>query len=367
MTTQLKPPHRVLMLLEDWCIGGTEEYVSRLADYLRRRESFEVYIVVLRRWDANLLPKAADAADAVYCLGGSLSERLRKLHRLTRRLAPDVCHCHLYSSLLPVTLLLRALRVPRIVTTLHMPVTAWNWRRRMSTRLAAALVDRVVCNSSAVAQSLDHSHPDGQRKSIVVPPPFSPFQTALPTAREVASPFVVSGCGRLSPEKDWQTLLHAFSKLHSQVDGPVRLVLVGNGPLEETLRRLAAELGIGDFVTFTGAVAHPEAMAMLRQSDVSVLPSRFEGLGMAAIEAMQCGVPTITADFEASADFIEHNVTGHRFPRGDSESLADLLLWHYRNPKDSRAMGRRGQDAVAKQYSEENTFARYPSVYLEKA
>ncbi|MBN2023858.1 MAG: glycosyltransferase family 4 protein [Pirellulales bacterium] len=365
---QTKTPHRVLMLLEDWRAGGTEEYVSQLARYLRRRESFEVFLVVLRRWESDLLPEAAEAADAVFCLGGSLPERLNKLHRLIGRLVPDVCHCHLYSSLLPVTLLLRWLRVPRIITTLHMPVTAWNWRRRMTTRLAASLADQVVCNSPVVARSLDVKCFGQGKKTTIVPPPFLPFQTApLPEARETASAFIVCGCGRLAPEKDWPTLLRAFSILRSCVAGPVQLALVGGGPLEKSLRRLAVELGIGQFVAFMGAVAHNEALAALRKSDVSVLPSRFEGLGMAALEAMQCGVPTITADFPASADFIEHDVTGHRFPRGDSKSLADLLLWHYRNPEDSRAMGRRGQEAVIRQYSEDGTFAQYPSVYLEKA
>jgi len=93
------------------------------------------------------------------------------------------------------------------------------------------------------------------------------------------------------------------------------------------------------------------------------LPSHFEGLGMVALEAMQCGIPTITADFEASADFIENGITGHRFARGDWCALAELLFWHYSHSNESHQIGKQGQQLVLEKYSEENTFKKYIKLY----
>jgi len=356
------------MLLECWQTGGTERYVGRLGHFLKDNGRFDLFVALLGDAEELELCEARQWATGVYPLGRTRGESLWRLPRLVRELRPDVCHCHLYTSLLPATLILRALRVPRLVTTFHMPLSAWNRRHRLMWRAAAGLAHHVVCNSWTVARSFGPGRAARRLKAAVVPPPFpqapAPERQITPTP---TSAFTVCGCGRLSPEKDWPTLLRAFAALEPEVDRPTELVLLGHGPLEEEIRGLASQLGIAEHVRMPGRVDHPTVIETLRRCDVSVLPSRFEGLGMAALEAMQYGVPTITADFEASYDFLEDGVTGHRFPHGNWKRLQALLAWHCQHPDQSRAMGLRGQQSLLKTFSEENTFRKYLNVYSSES
>lgn len=96
-----------------------------------------------------------------------------------------------------------------------------------------------------------------------------------------------------------------------------------------------------------------------------VLPSRFEGFGMAAVEAMSLGVPTITSDFPASNEFIEHGVTGHQFPIGDTDALAELIVWHLQYPDQSKAIGRSGQQFAQDHYQPERIAKIHLDLYVD--
>lgn len=356
------------MILEGWYTGGTEEYVAQLSRYLAGNSAWESHLVILGGHQEKHLTKALGSATAVYCIDKPLRASLVALRRIVRRIKPEVCHCHLYTKLLPVTLLLRALRVPRLVTTLHVPLTQWNLRHRTMWRAAAALAHQLVGVSTDVLISLGRIDAGRYHGEHVVPPPFSaPVPTSPPGPRVESPTFTVTGCGRLAVQKDWPTMLRALAGFRSLVDKPVRFVHFGDGPLEDDFRATVAALGIQDCVEMMGRVAHDEVLAAVSRSDLFVLPSIFEGLGMAALEAMQCGVPTVTADFGSSYDFIKHGVTGHQFRRGDWEQLRDLLLWHHDHPGQSREIGRRGQQFVLERFSEENTFGQYLDIYADRA
>ncbi len=354
--------YRVLMLLEDWNAGGTEQYVTGLTRYLKKHEDCEIHLVLLRAAAIEPSSHLLELFAGVHCLN---SAGFIALKRLIAQLDPDVCHCHLYTSLLPATLALRACRVRRLVTTFHMPLSAWSLRHRLMWRAASALADQSVYGSETTARSMAASKGKHGRKICVIPPPVPKVPvrcTSVASTR--ARAFTVCGCGRLATEKDWPTLIRAFSEVRQRFDQSSRLVLLGNGPLEHELRALVDRLGISESIDMPGAVSHDAVLEAFQRSSVFVLPSRFEGFGVVAIEAMQCGVPTITSDFEASGEYIEHGVTGHCFARGDVPALRDLLLWHGDHPDDSRAMGRRGREFVGAQYSEEATFACQMSAYL---
>jgi glycosyltransferase involved in cell wall biosynthesis len=99
--------------------------------------------------------------------------------------------------------------------------------------------------------------------------------------------------GRLSPEKGLDTLFHALAELLR----PWRLIVVGSGPEDVHLKRLAETLGILPRIRFVGAVADPSPY--LRQADVFCFPSLHEGQGMALIEAGMSRVPAISSDLPA--------------------------------------------------------------------
>ncbi|BDR53861.1 putative glycosyltransferase EpsF [Bombiscardovia nodaiensis] len=104
---------------------------------------------------------------------------------------------------------------------------------------------------------------------------------------------VIGNVGRLSKEKNHLFLLQTFQQIHQRNPNSA-LLLVGGGPLQESLARKVHELGLSDSVHFTGSV--PDVWSYLQAMDVFVFPSSFEGLGMSVIEAQAAGLPCIVSD-----------------------------------------------------------------------
>jgi glycosyltransferase involved in cell wall biosynthesis len=141
------------------------------------------------------------------------------------------------------------------------------------------------------------------------------------TAVSWSAPTIIN-VGRLIEQKDQQTLIRAFAKVRSH--RPCRLVILGEGEKRATLTALAKALGVGMDVLMPGFVANP--FSWIKKSAVFVLSSRFEGLANVLIEAMQCGVPVISADCPSGpAEILEDGQWGKLFPPGDVDALASAI------------------------------------------
>ena len=129
--------------------------------------------------------------------------------------------------------------------------------------------------------------------------------------------------GRLSHRKGVPELLQALAspsmKLH-----PWRAVLAGDGPLD-AFRKLAADLGILDRVSFPGWLDEAGVSALCADADVLVLPSHAEGLAMSVLEGLSHGLAVITTPVGAHTEVIEPGVSGLFVPPGDVPALADAL------------------------------------------
>lgn len=362
----------ILMVLESWGKGGTESFVRQLVDWLADNTDLRISVCLLkagataRQAAVQALP-IAERDVHVLGAGNAVSVFLRFL-RLLRRLRPDVCHLHLYSSLLPAVVASRCARAPCIVTTLHMPLWNWSPRHRLAWRLAVAMSHKVTGNSSATLRSAGRQ--PGSKGTHLVPPPL-PTELLHASSRAIGShdvqandsSWTISGIGRLSREKCWDTLLRALHLLETDNPGAWRLGLFGDGPEREVLEKLAESLGIAAIVRFEGFLPFNQLVDGLSDCDISVLPSRFEGLGMAAIEAMALGIPTVTSDFDASADFIKPGVTGRTFPRGDAKALARLLERYRSHPEEAAAIAERGRSFVRKRFNPDRVFSPVLTAY----
>lgn len=131
---------------------------------------------------------------------------------------------------------------------------------------------------------------------------------------------VLISVGRLAPEKNWDTLLRAFARVHAQRP-KLRLVLIGDGPAKETLEALAAELGFAEHVTFTGALPFDEVPCYLKAADVFAFASVTETQGLVTIEAMAAGLPIVAVDGSGTRDIVEHGKQGF-LVENDAEALA---------------------------------------------
>lgn len=133
--------------------------------------------------------------------------------------------------------------------------------------------------------------------------------------------WIIGNVGRLHPDKDQTTLLHGFAAALPGLPANSQLVILGIGRLEQELKAMARELGIGDRVLFLGQV--PEARRFFRAFDVFALTSDHEPFGMVLLEAMAAGLPLLATACGGAREVVEG--VGILFPLGDTERLAQGL------------------------------------------
>jgi glycosyltransferase involved in cell wall biosynthesis len=142
-------------------------------------------------------------------------------------------------------------------------------------------------------------------------------------------PPVILAAGRLTPAKDYPTLLRAFAKVRNKHD--CRLIVLGEGELRSVLEALVDELGIGDSVQFPGFSDNPSAW--MRKASLFVLSSAWEGLPSVLIEAMACGTQVVSTDCHSGPhEILEGGRWGRLVLVGDSDALASAIGAELRVP-----------------------------------
>jgi glycosyltransferase involved in cell wall biosynthesis len=130
-------------------------------------------------------------------------------------------------------------------------------------------------------------------------------------------------CAKFLARKRPQDALRAFARANVPNS---YLVMVGDGPLGDSLKSEAEQLGITSRVRFPGLVKYSRLPEAYAASDVLVFPSEHEPYGLPVNEAMICGIPAIVSDrVGAGFDLVEHGKTGFVYPSGDVDGLASIL------------------------------------------
>jgi glycosyltransferase involved in cell wall biosynthesis len=177
-----------------------------------------------------------------------------------------------------------------------------------------------------------------------------------------AEAFVVGIVARLSAQKAHHVLFEAFAILRRSRP-QARLVVVGGGPREQELRALAAGLGLGDTVQFTGILR--DVPDVLPAFDVSCLSSVHEGVPMAVIESMASGIPVVATDCGALSDMVVDGVNGYLVPVRDAQALADRLGRLADDPLLRRRLGTAAREHVEEHHRIEQTARGYETLLLD--
>ena len=148
---------------------------------------------------------------------------------------------------------------------------------------------------------------------------------------------VLMCCAKFLPRKRPHDILEAFAQANVPNS---HLLMVGDGPLADSLKTGANRLGVGDRVHFPGLVKYSALPEHYVASDALILASEHEPYGLPVNEAMVCGVPAIVSDrVGAGYDLVEHGKTGLVYPCGDVDALAGLLSEALRDSDTLRRMG----------------------------
>jgi glycosyltransferase involved in cell wall biosynthesis len=177
-------------------------------------------------------------------------------------------------------------------------------------------------------------------------------------ARPEQSPVRICSVARFDDPKDHRTLLEALALLREQ---PWQLDLVGDGPEEEAMRRLARETGLAERVEFHGYLEDPSGV--FSQSQVFVLSSRSEAFPRSILEALRAGLPVVASDVGGVSEAIANGVTGLLVPAGNPPDLASALRRLLESRTLRQTMGAAARAAYEQSYRLEVMTNRTLTVY----
>ena len=163
---------------------------------------------------------------------------------------------------------------------------------------------------------------------------------------------VIANVGRLHPDKDQATLLKGFAAALPQLPPGSLLVIIGSGPLEQTLKTLAEQLGISASVRFLGQV--PEARRYFTAFDLFVLSSDHEPFGMVLLEAMAARVPVLATDCGGAPEVVGQ--AEQLFPLGAPRLLAEKLcpLFSEKGAAHRKKMAEEGMQRLHQSFTDES-------------
>lgn len=192
---------------------------------------------------------------------------------------------------------------------------------------------------------------------------FSPgVPSNIPKLLRGGDPVVGVVCA-LRPEKDLPTLIRAFAVLHEQRPQS-RLLIVGSGPEESDLKRIAEELGLTQATLFSPLTA--DVVPWLRLLDIFVLPSISEALSNALIEAMACEVCAIASRVGGNPELIGSDNRGFLFEARNSDQLGALLLRLAENPGLRRAKAAEARSWIVANMSIANAARNMAAIYEQR-
>jgi sugar transferase (PEP-CTERM/EpsH1 system associated) len=338
-------------------IGGQEKLLVEFARHADR-DRFDLAFVSLEQRGALAdeieslgWPVVALEASTGFHPGLSL-----KLAREFRHLRADVVHTHNDRPLIYGAPAARLARVPVAIHTKHGRAGGNSPRQRMLIRCAARLCDAFVCVSEDCRMLAEQQGvPRNRLRTFWNGIDTQRFSFQTPSSD---GPAVI--VGRLCPEKDMGTLLHAMKHLVASAPG-FRLRIAGDGPCRAELERLTDELGLRGQVTFLGMVR--DVPALLRQASMYVLSSISEGVSLTLLEAMATGLPVVATRVGGTPEVITDGETGLLVPAQDPRALADAMRRVHQDSALSSRLGANGRASVEQNFDIRAMVSCYEALY----
>ena len=288
--------------------------------------------------------------------------RLGQAFAMARELPSDVRHLHVHYLHTPASVVrYAALLTGRTWTFSAHAKDIWttpDWEKRE--KMAEALWG-VTCTQQGAAHLQGLSGPE--RVALVYHGldlsrfPAPPESRPVRDGSDPADPVRIVSVGRAVAKKGYGDLIKALASLPAGLHW--RFAHVGGGDLLNALKAQAEQAGIADRVAFLGSKAQPDIVALLREADLFVLPSKEarsgdrDGLPNVLMEAASQKLPILATDFAGIPEFIRDVQEGRLVPPGDWEALSNALNLLARDPEERRRFGEAAFERLRRDFSME--------------
>lgn len=300
---------RAAFLIPSDRMGGAERIVRMVAIEAAKSSLFDQVDIFVLCWNKSGTLNAIESYDKVSIHYTEATNELRGVFPMMRLLMRHHYSLVFSSSthlnaLLSMMRVLNLLRTDRLVTRESTVIFERKFGLRgilfRSFYLFYGGQDLVVCQTERMRQSLSrHVRRGIRRLMITLPNPidfdrvnegkFAPVPTSISEIPKERKKLV--WCGRLMPVKSPDRAIEVLQLLHSSGDVLMHLVIVGEGPLRQSLEEKADALGLSDFVTFAGYQANP--VEFMKHCDIGILTSDIEGFPNVVLEMLASGIRTV--------------------------------------------------------------------------
>ena len=334
---------KICMLMLARGFGGAERFYVDLSNGLARR-GHEVMTISNVRSEATLRLEVRDNlhSKSVPVLGPWDQLASRRILKLIKDFAPDVIQTSLARAAHLAGPAARKLNIPLVAHTHDFVDLKYFQNVAVFTPATRAQRDYLM-SQNIVARKIE------------LIPNFSCFSpvTEVRCKREVTK---IVAHGRFVHKKGFDLLLRSFSQI---ADAHIHLYIAGDGAERQRLMALATALNLGDRVSFIGW--QDNIRSFLLQGDLFVLPSRYEPFGIAALEAMACGIPIIATKCHGPVEILNNDSVW--LCEAHEDALTDALKMAINDPDGRQQRAQQAWISFREHYAADKVVPKFESLY----
>ena len=350
---------KIAIVLKNLTRGGAEKQSILLARVLAN--DYDIHYMILNGHKVNenyLALLRSDNRIAVHSFTGNLILRTKQFYDCMRELSPYAIFSYLTMANLIAAAVGRLCGCARIYTGLRNARLPW----------LKLVADRFVCNhlaTCAISNSISGIEHFASRGFL------TEKMAAISNCYENITPYThktpheeirIITVGRFVKQKDYKTAIKAIAALNCQPK--IRFTIIGFGELEPQIRKWVREEGIDNI---TEIMINPDNIpTILRDADIYISTSLFEGMSNAIMEAMNADLPIVCTNVGDNNKLVIEGLNGYICPVGDWKELADRTRYLILHDEDRVAFGRKSKEILERNYDVEIFRAKYIKLLQDK-
>lgn len=368
----------ILYFINSLNVGGAERCLVSLIKKINRQK-FNVIVCCMRK-TGELISEVEKLGIPVITLGYRPFNpvSIYRLSNIIREVKADIVHTQLYEADIIGRLAAKIAQVPVVISSIQ-NIHWWKSDHKLAPRIKAA-IDRITVNYCtakviAVSDAVKEFHIKqvgyNSRKVTVLYNTINLDEFTLPgnldPKRKKETDFelqpetpVIINVASLTPQKGQVYILQAVPKVLKAIPD-THFLIVGQGRLNPELQAIARETGISNNVIFTGL--RSDIAELLAMSDIFVLPSLWEGLSVAVLEAMAMKKPVVATNIAGMSELVINGETGVLVPIRDADALADAIINLLRYKQKAQRFGDAGRKRVTKFFSDDVVVTKLENLY----
>ncbi len=349
---------KIVYIICNFAFGGAERFLLDLIKHLNL-ERYEVHILTIMG-GGPLEKEFKDLNVRIQIFKKKTKLGLGILWQIycyLKREKPQIVHTHLFAGDTWGRIAAILAGAPIIISTEHNTNLDEGLLKRLIKRILSYKTDKIVAVSNAVSDYSIRVDKKKKKKILVIPNGIC-FEKFVPKAKKFEHIPILGVIGRLEIQKGHAYL---FQALNLVKDIPWKLWLVGEGSLRKKLEKQVKELSLEERVSFLGAQYN--VLEILQTIDIFILPSLWEGLGIAVLEAAAMAKPIIASKVGGIPEIIEDKKTGLLVEPKKVTDLGEAIRWMLGHENEANEMGRCARKIVLEKFDIEKMVKEYEKLY----